>query len=648
MYVLLGLYLTYVWWQRVRHIDLQHAWQGFSPLIYVYQKFQPENFIHDFPNGTEAYDASLVMRLYPWLYSSFGIKPEAVVPVFIAVEHILFAVAVIVLTRTLRPKTSKVVPVLVTILLLASNAPNMNLARFGIVYGLYYVAAHSFRLLAIAALLKGRYFLAGVLILITFLNHPTIGLMGGVFLFAASLARPIKLFKFKYLGFAVLLSAIAFLWISLVLSSGAHLTGDIPKDVWFSLSKMSSVHWYPVDYGHFTFNHQERFIPFLSLSLLFVYYFTRTPLDEKKRRILYGCLAMLCLVCIGVAFSMTQLSTTIVKLSLHRANDVITFIGIVYVTDGLWQEIRQGSVWRRPVASAILISPLVFKPGFPLALSIILTSPTIFRFLRQRDRSLHTLSVTLLTVVCIILIGLYALYGMLDSWKLSAYTGLASKYFLLMFIVVLVAVPLLLLKALHLNLFKYLVLILFLGLAYLWQENQSLSSQEFALKRDYYRVQIWAKNNTQKSALFMVDPTIYYGWRDYSHRSSFGNLREWILLSCCVYESDFDVYQEGMRRFREFQLDIDEYLEVEPSLLGFRQLNDAIRERYYSLDDSWRLNINQAYDVDYFVLLKDRMKYNGDLPIIYQNDGFVVLKASSGASYQETPENLDLGRYSSQ
>jgi len=146
----------------------------------------------------------------------------------------------------------------------------------------------------------------------------------------------------------------------------------------------------------------------------------------------------------------------------------------------------------------------------------------------------------------------------------------------------------------------------------------------------------------------MVDPTIYYSWRDYSHRSSFGNLREWILLSCCVYESDFDVYQEGMRRFREFQLDIDEYLEVEPSLLGFRQLNDAIRERYYSLDDSWRLNINQAYDVDYFVLLKDRMKYNGDLPIIYQNDGFVVLKASSGASYQETPENLDLGRYSSQ
>ncbi|WP_137455049.1 hypothetical protein [Halomicronema hongdechloris] len=631
--------MTYVWWQRVRHIDLQHAWQGFSPLIYVYQKFQPENFIRDFPNGAEAYDASLVMRLYPWLYSSFGIKPEAVVPIFIAVEHILFATAIIILTRTLKPKTSKVVPVLVTILLLASYAPNMNLARFGIVYGLYYVTAHSFRLLAIAALLKGRYFLAGVLILMTFLNHPTIGLMGGIFLFSASLARPIKIFKLRYLGFAILLSATAFLWISLVVSPEAHLANEIPKDIWFSFSKLGSVHWYPVDYGHFTFNHQERFIPFLSLTLLFVYYFTRTPLDEKKRRIFYGCLAMVSLVCIGVVFSMTQLSTTIVKLSLHRANDIITFISIIYVTDGLWQEIRQGYVWRRPVASAILISPLVFKPGFPLALSIILTSPIVFRFLRQRDRSLHTLSVTSLIVVCITLVGLYALHGMLDSWKISAYTGLASKYFLLVPIVLVVVV--LLLRLLHLNLLKNLVLVLFLGLAYLWQESQSLSSQEIALRRDYYRVQIWAKNNTQKSALFMVDPTIYYGWRDYSHRSSFGNLREWILLSCCVYKSDFNVYQEGMRRFREFQIDIDKYLEVEPSLLGFRQLNDAIREKYYSLDDSWRLNINQTYGVDYFLLIKDRMNHNSDFPIIYQNDSFVVLHTSSDASYQETFENLN-------
>ena len=70
-------------------------------------------------------------------------------------------------------------------------------------------------------------------------------------------------------------------------------------------------------------------------------------------------------------------------------------------------------------------------------------------------------------------------------------------------------------------------------------------------------VQLWAKNNTANDALFMPDPTHYYGWRDFSERSSFGNLRDWG-YSSFAYNSDYEIYLEGKKRLAEFGFDIME------------------------------------------------------------------------------------------
>jgi len=54
------------------------------------------------------------------------------------------------------------------------------------------------------------------------------------------------------------------------------------------------------------------------------------------------------------------------------------------------------------------------------------------------------------------------------------------------------------------------------------------------------------KNNTSQDSLFMYDPsTSSFGWRDFSERKRFGNIREWG-YSVFVYTSDFKIYQDGI------------------------------------------------------------------------------------------------------
>jgi hypothetical protein len=103
---------------------------------------------------------------------------------------------------------------------------------------------------------------------------------------------------------------------------------------------------------------------------------------------------------------------------------------------------------------------------------------------------------------------------------------------------------------------------------------------------DYFYTQVWAKSNTRKDALFMTDPTHYYGWRDFSERSSFGNLREWG-YSGIAYHNDKEVYQEGIKRLEEFGIDIniisDENLRKSKWRVYGHELSKVARDVFYDM-----------------------------------------------------------------
>jgi hypothetical protein len=139
----------------------------------------------------------------------------------------------------------------------------------------------------------------------------------------------------------------------------------------------------------------------------------------------------------------------------------------------------------------------------------------------------------------------------------------------------------------------------------------------------YLNAQLWAKQNTPSAALFLVDPTIYYGWRDFSERSSFGNMREWLHTSW-TYDPKKDNYEEGLRRAAEFGYSPPEYLNESPPLKGFDKIDAVVGERFYSYDAQWFRGLAKRYSLDYMVMKKQRIKDRLSLPVVYENEFFLI------------------------
>ena len=148
----------------------------------------------------------------------------------------------------------------------------------------------------------------------------------------------------------------------------------------------------------------------------------------------------------------------------------------------------------------------------------------------------------------------------------------------------------------------------------------------------YMDVQLWAKNNTPTSSLFMPDPAHSYGWRDFSQRSSFGNFREWG-YSAIAYSPDKNMYQKGLARMREFGIDIEEVtddsIRNSKSFSYSTLLRQDVRKRYYSMSGERLLDLAKRYSIDYFIMQKQYMAEPPQLQIAYQNDKFIILSSRS-------------------
>jgi hypothetical protein len=155
------------------------------------------------------------------------------------------------------------------------------------------------------------------------------------------------------------------------------------------------------------------------------------------------------------------------------------------------------------------------------------------------------------------------------------------------------------------------------------QKNSQEAVQRVAAFKD---VQLWARDHTQPTALFMVDPNIEYGWRDFSLRSSFGTPREW-LYTWTATNNNFRAYEEGRRRFAEFGLRVEDYFGRKPSLSGLSEMARDVKDRYYGLGDDWRRGLASRYGVDYFVVKNSLMKVQSNLPVAYHNDYYTVLSS---------------------
>ena len=631
LYALLIPLLAFAWWTRVRDLDLEFALHGGGPMLYVYKSADPSSFAKDFPGGVEQFRYSAPMYLYRVAWSALGIAPERLYPAMVAIEVAFMAAAMIALTRGLRPGAPPIVGVVVAAMAVASGARDMSLAalREPFFMGLYHNIAGGLGILGILMALRGRMVLAAGLLGGSFMSHPAMGFTASAFALAPFAVRPRELLQRKHLAAGALFAALVGGWAFGVLGYGSMSGARFPAPLWFDLTRLNCFHLYPVDRGVFTAYHDLIFIPFLSFLVLVAFYLTRsTPLGEVERKVAWGIVGMLALSALGVFFSVVLVSTGLVKLALHRANAVILTVGLVYIVAGLWEELGSATWWRPLVAGIILVSPFLGPPGFPLLFSVMLVLPA-WRSVRRGGG----LAAAVLAAASVLVVAFYAASGTARPVTASGYTGLE---WLLRPVVLcgVIGFSLVLLarRWTRLPLARALAALALAPSAIVWVQGARFDEADAGhpepatgRARDYKEVQLWARDHTPKTALFMVDPTIYYGWREYSHRSSFGSLREWTYTSW-LYNSDFRRCQEGLKRLGEFGLDVKDYLGYTPPLAGFAALSRELRRRYYAESDAWRLGLARRYGVDFFVLEKGRGAVQTGLPVAHENGGFIVLR----------------------
>jgi len=152
------------------------------------------------------------------------------------------------------------------------------------------------------------------------------------------------------------------------------------------------------------------------------------------------------------------------------------------------------------------------------------------------------------------------------------------------------------------------------------------------ISKAYKEAQSWAKYNTPVDALFMPDPAHAYAWRDFSERSSFGNLREWG-FSSFAYNSNYTIYQEGLGRIKEFGIDIEKItesdLKTNKLLLRGEKINTDIREAYYNMEIDKLHSLCKKYHIDYIILDKRFVRKTYDkakFMLVYENYYYIIMK----------------------
>ena len=617
---LLGVIVVAVWWSNTHAIDAVLALKGFSPIAWVYQIFLPGNFALDFPNGAENYRLSAFMHVYPIAYR-LGISPEALLPVVVAFEILLLSAALYALCRVLLPDAPLAVPTLVILYSLASTARDINLANFPQPYilGQYYNVADALRLLGLAMVLRGRLLFAAALLGASFATHPTMGMMGVACAAAMQMTRPREMLTRRFVFAVALFLVIACGWLYVQFGGVTVSGGRIPPQDWLEMTRMFNFHWYSVDRGFFSSKPRDIFLPFLSFLLLLAYYWPKGgQRNEINTKALAGILATLGLSLAGLAISVFVPVPFLIKLALHRANDLVLFIGLVYVVNGLWRDLTADNWWQRMAAATILVSPWFVRP-FPLLVSVALVSPAWLRAIGRRNASPADWIVTAVVLGAVLVCAIYFAGGVwMGLSPLTFFPEQRMLWWLALF---------LLLGALFARWFgrhavEGLAVAMALAFALSWMKDKA-ETRDVARGRDYMDAQVWAREHTPNSALFMTDPTIYYGWRDYSRRSSFGNLREWLHTSW-LYDANYDRYMEGRRRFGEFNIDLQPYLHARPPDAAQIALTMELRKRYYDASDEWRINLAKRYSIDFFVFQKKFMRNASRLRIVYENDHFMI------------------------
>lgn len=629
---------------RLPDFDWQIALNGWSPIDWVAHMRFPERYALDFRNGMELYDKSSSMHIYLLVNRWFEVPVERVIPVVIFLEMIFLAGACIFFARTLSTTASPVGQFLFALLVVVSPARDLDLSNFGapFFWGLYYNFADGFRLLGLAFFMRRKPLIGGLLLGVGFSIHPIMAIFACAFVVGfVAVERNWVTFKSLVLGILTFL-VISGAWLCYTYDFSSIVSTKVDPQVWTRMVRAFSYHFFPLDYGLLTLDFHKRLLPLLVLCLLSLHYLPTVVVDRSLRRgLIGGSLVLVALIVIGLLISLYLPIPSLIKLALPRASALFILVSMAICCIGLVHDIQHGTVFQRLLSLLIVVSPFAYPPAFifvPVALLILLSrSSTVINMVtKYRKVVIGVMALALAAIFACWFLGFVqlhkwhtymSLFLSFGSWNLVVVCGI--------FLVCLWAIsmdghrfslPKTQMKEAASSLGPAAVFILVCFLGFAWQRSLVPDQDYRTFGKSYLDAQRWAKSNTPEQSYFMVDPTISYGWRDFSERSSFGNLREWVHTSW-LYDSREDTYTRGMQRFSEFGIELNPYLDLPVShLQGYHKLSEDVGKRFYDLNEEWFSSKQQSYGVTHVVMKKSEIHQNYQLKKAYENQHFVIFE----------------------
>ena len=629
--------IIYATWSHLHfgNHEASIALGGWSAHDFTNTILHPENFIRDYPGGSWTSGNSSLPWLYPAL-ASIGIPVSVSIPIFIALEIMVLTFGAFYLLQTLFRNIHPVSLFALTCAFALSYIRFSDLARFAspFFHGHFYGYADGLRLIAIAFYLRGRHRLSSTTLIIGFTIHPIKTLFGFMFICGMQLWKWRTTFTFKiatpYLVFAMFAGLWAYFWLGL-----GHDIGypQMSAAEFFKYSPLFHSHWYPQDLNILTNNHLIYSTAFLSSLLVGLSSMMRCNFEpDLKMQLLLGILLVCLMTIIGLTISWNEISPTLVRICLQRSSVLILSI-MTILTLGRWLvDIRNGQWWYALLLGSLIISAFYNKETWFVLISLVYTISTLLSE-NQKDSVTLTLKVIIFSFSIFIISYEYYLY----------IQGLQNKSYWLIQIQLLGAltastIGYKLLKPewrryIDIYLIKYspaIIIILFTASATIWSiDNKRLTNDYIDKGNSYKAVQLWARDNTNTDDLFMTDPTISYGWRDFSQRSSFGTLQEWFKTGW-LYTNNQESLHEGLERAARLGIN-----ELVPERYEKKEQWDFISKAYrralntfYKQDGMILASIAKDYDIQYIVMEKSNANNSGAIPpwqIAFDNKYYIAI-----------------------
>jgi hypothetical protein len=612
-----------------RHLDAKAAYAGLSPEQVAMLTNRPELFVGDFPSGALELLSSVLYAVYPALHA-LGIDVTAAWSVMIVLEIVVYLGAVLLFAVWVFDIRDPVFLAVTGLVMGAGTLLAPDLSRFHFpYYGWIYAFAYAGVLIAIAAMLTDRFRLSALAVTTTFLVHPINAIFAGVFCLAVLGMRLRGGAHYSPAAFIVptlITVAGCGAW-TLYLSSGTSLTeGSLSAETYIAFVRGQNYHWFPSYLGIYWENHAQHLFPLLSTLALLGWAVGAQPPTPPKvvSALVAGILTMLVLCGAGLLIAEAATSPFLVKLSLIRADTVALLAGAYLILRALWRDLMEGDAIERGLAATLLVLPLVADHGLaplPVALRVGYALVAV----RRNGMPPGLWAALGLLAILAGLFGIYLAAGLVMPWQAPAYTGLDGGLALAAPVAGLIAA----FRPASLSGLQPTALLAGMLLVSVLEARRfDTLSHPVALDQAEatLNAQLWARENTPEGALFMVDPGLFYTWRDKSHRPSFGTVREWLLASI-IYNTKAEIFEEGLARYQALGLEYPDYLHdpgnTRMTPLLNRLIGDAM-QRYYTFSEEDFRGLAHDYGIDFFVFRTDKLTGPVPLTEVYRNSHFMI------------------------